>query len=69
MAEGSEFEPPCTRLVCLVSRRDLLDLSEPATKRVDDIVRGPFVVAFEDTSLQEANDLMARAGTGQISQW
>jgi chloride channel protein, CIC family len=53
-------------LVGLVSRRDLLDLSEPATKRVGDIVRGPFVVAFEDTSLQEANDLMARAGLGRL---
>jgi CBS domain-containing protein len=42
-------------LVGLVSRRDLLDLSEPATKRVSDIVRGPFVVAFEDSTLQEAD--------------
>ena len=53
-------------LVGLVSRRDLLDLSEPATKRVGDIVRGPFVVAFEDTTLQEASDLMAREGLGRL---
>ncbi len=54
-------------LVGLVSRRDLLDLSEPATKQVSDIVRGPFVVAFEDTTLQEANELMAREGLGRLS--
>jgi chloride channel protein, CIC family len=53
-------------LVGLVSRRDLSDLSEPATKRVSDIVRGPFVVAFEDTTLQEASDLMAREGLGRL---
>ncbi len=53
-------------LVGLVSRRDLLELSEPATKRVSDIVRGPLVVAFEDTTLQEANDLMAREGLGRL---
>jgi chloride channel protein, CIC family len=53
-------------LVGLVSRRDLLDLGEPATKRVSDILRGPFVIAFEDTTLQEASDLMAREGLGRI---
>ena len=51
-------------LVGLVSRRDLSDPSEPATKRVSDIVRGPFVVAFEDNTLREASDLMAREGLG-----
>ena len=53
-------------LVGLVSRRDLLDLSEPPTKRVCDIIRGPFVVVFEDNTLQEANDLMAREGLGRL---
>jgi H+/Cl- antiporter ClcA len=53
-------------LVGLVSRRDLSDLSEPGTKRVRGIVRGPFVVAFEDTTLQEASDLMAREGLGRL---
>lgn len=53
-------------LVGLVSRRDLSDSSEPATKRVGDIVRGPLVVAFEDTTLQEASDLMAKEGLGRL---
>jgi CBS domain-containing protein len=53
-------------LVGLVSRRDLLDPGEPATKRVREIIRGPFVVAFEDTTLQEASDLMAREGLGRL---
>jgi CIC family chloride channel protein len=54
-------------LAGLVSLRDLSDPSEPATtKRVSDIVRGPFVVAFEDTTLQEASDLMAREGLGRL---
>jgi len=53
-------------LVGLVTRRDLLDPSVPGTKRVSDIVRGPFVVAFEDTTLQEASDLMAREGLGRL---
>jgi chloride channel protein, CIC family len=53
-------------LVGLVSRRDLLDLSQPVTKRVGDLIRGPFVVAFEDSTLQEAGDLMAREGLGRL---
>jgi CBS domain-containing protein len=53
-------------LVGLVSRRDLLDPNVPGTKRVSDIVRGPLVVAFEDTTLQEASDLMAREGFGRL---
>jgi CIC family chloride channel protein len=44
----------------------LLDLKEPATKRVGTIVRGPFVVAFEDSTLREATDLMAREGLGRL---
>ena len=54
-------------LVGLVSRRDLLDQSKPATERVSDIVRGPVVIAFEDTTLQDARDLMAREGLGRLA--
>ncbi len=53
-------------LVGLVSRRDLSDLSEPDSKRVREVVRGPYAVAFEDTTLQEASDLMAREGLGRL---
>jgi CBS domain-containing protein len=63
---GFPVADPELGLIGLVSRRDLLEPSEPATKRVRDIVRGPFVVAFEDTTLREARDLMAREGLGRI---
>jgi chloride channel protein, CIC family len=53
-------------LLGLVSQRDLLDLKEPATKRVGSVVRGPFVVAFEDNTLRQATDLMAREGLGRL---
>jgi CIC family chloride channel protein len=53
-------------LIGLVSRRDLLDLSQPATKQASDLIRGPFVVAFEDSTLREAGDLMALAGVGRL---
>jgi len=54
------------RLVGLVSQRDLLDLTEPDLKRVGELVRGPFVVAFKDNSLRQAIDLMAREGLGRV---
>ena len=54
------------RLVGLVSQRDLLDLTEPDSKRVGELVRGPFVVAFKDNSLRQAIDLMAREGLGRV---
>jgi chloride channel protein, CIC family len=54
------------RLVGLVTQRDLLDLKEPDSKQVGDLVRGPFVVAFEDNTLRQAIDLMAREGLGRI---
>ena len=63
---GFPVMDPELGLVGLVSRRDLSDPNEPATKRISDIVRGPFVVAFEDTTLQEASDLMAREGLGRL---
>jgi CIC family chloride channel protein len=56
-----EFE-----LLGLVRQRDLLDLKEPATKRVGDLVRGPFVVAFENNTLRQAIDLMAREDLGRL---
>lgn len=54
------------KLLGLVSQRDLLDLKEPTTKRVRDLVHGPFVVAFEDNTLRQATDLMARTGLGRL---
>ncbi len=54
------------RLVGLISQRDLLDLREPDSKRVGELVRGPFVVTFKDNSLRQAIDLMAREGLGRV---
>lgn len=54
-------------LVGMVSRRDLSDPGEPATKRVRDIIRSPFVVVFEDNTLREASDLMVREGLGRLA--
>jgi hypothetical protein len=63
---GFPVMDPELGLVGLVSRRDLSDPSAPATKRVRDVIRGPFAVAFEDTTLQQASDLMAREGLGRL---
>jgi len=54
------------RLVGLISQRDLLDLKEPDSKRVGELVRGPFVVTFKANSLRQAIDLMAREGLGRV---
>jgi len=53
-------------LVGLISQRALLDASEPATKRIGDIVSGPCAVVFEDNNLREASDLMVREGLGRL---
>jgi CIC family chloride channel protein len=54
------------RLLGVVSQRDLLDLKEPATQRVASVIRGPFVVAFEDNTLRQATELMARESLGRL---
>ena len=53
-------------LVGSVSRRDLLSSTAPPTKQVGKIVRGPSVVAFEDSTLEEASNLMAQEGLGRL---
>jgi H+/Cl- antiporter ClcA len=53
-------------LVGLLSRRDLFGSTYPAAKRVIEIVRAPSAVAFEDSTLEEASDLMAREGLGRL---
>jgi chloride channel protein, CIC family len=54
------------RLIGLVSQHNLLDSNEPDSKRVAELVHGPPVVAFEDNSLRETIDLMAREGVGRV---
>ena len=54
------------RLLGMVNRDDVLDSSQPAEKWVGDFARSVSAVAFEDDSLREANDLMAREGVGRL---
>jgi CIC family chloride channel protein len=54
------------RLVGLISQRDLLDLKEPDSKQVGELVRRPSVVTFKDNSLRQSIDLMAREGLGRV---
>ncbi|HYB91480.1 MAG TPA: chloride channel protein [Candidatus Binataceae bacterium] len=53
-------------LVGVVSQRDLLDPVTPAGTRVGEVVRGPRVVVFEDNTLRDAVDLMARHRMGRV---
>jgi len=53
-------------LMGLVSRSDLFNSTLPTAQRIGEIVRGPSPVAFEDNSLEEASDLMAREGVGRL---
>ena len=54
------------QLIGLINQRDLLELNQPDSKRVGELVRGPFAVAFKDNSLRQAIDLMAREGLGRV---
>jgi H+/Cl- antiporter ClcA/CBS domain-containing protein len=54
------------RLVGVVSQRELLDAKQPDSKRVGELVRGPFAIAFKDNTLRQAIDLMAREGLGRV---
>jgi len=53
-------------LVGVVTRRDLLDGREAAGRRVRDLVGRPPAVAYEDSSLREAADLMVEEGVGRL---
>jgi H+/Cl- antiporter ClcA len=53
------------RLVGVVTRRDLLDESAKAAS-VRDVIRRAAVVVFEDSSLRDAVDQMAREGIGRL---
>ena len=54
------------QLLGMVSQRDLLDLNEPDSKRVSELVNGPFAVAFKDNTLRETIELMARERLGRL---
>ena len=54
------------RLVGLIGQRELLDVNQPDSKRIGELMQGPFAVAFKDNSLRQAIDLMAREGLGRV---
>jgi chloride channel protein, CIC family len=54
------------QLVGVLTRRDLLDPEQPASKRVGELLRRPAAVAFEDSTLREAADHMVREGVGRL---
>lgn len=53
-------------LVGVVTRRDLLDASVPAGRRIGEVVHRPPVVVYEDNTLREAADHMVREGVGRV---
>jgi CBS domain-containing protein len=53
-------------LLGVVTRRDLLAPETPDTARVRDLLSRPLAVAFEDSSLREAADLMVNEGVGRL---
>ena len=70
-AEGSQHQGfPVVdgkgELVGVLTRRDLLDPRHSEGLRVRELVRRPVAVAFEDSSLREAADLMVQEGVGRL---
>jgi CBS domain-containing protein len=55
-----------SRLVGVVTRKDLLDLDLELDAIVGDLIRRAPVVIFNDSSAREAADQMARAGVGRL---
>ncbi|NBD08413.1 chloride channel protein [Corallococcus silvisoli] len=53
-------------LVGVVTRRDLLDGRDAAGRRVRELVKRPLAVAYADSSLREAADLMVEVGVGRL---
>ncbi|MCP3165245.1 chloride channel protein [Myxococcus qinghaiensis] len=53
-------------LVGVVTRRDLVGGQAPEGRRVRDVVGRPPSVAYEDSSLREAADLMVEEGVGRL---
>jgi CBS domain-containing protein len=54
------------RLVGVVTRRDLIDLSHPGSLTVRDIVRRPPVVVYDDSTLRDAADQMVIEHVGRL---
>ncbi len=53
-------------LIGVVTRRDLLNEAEAASRRVRDLLTRPPIVAYDDSSLREAADHMVDEGVGRL---
>jgi CIC family chloride channel protein len=54
------------RLLGVVTRREILDKREPSDTPIRDLLRRAPAVAFENSSLREAADLMVKEGIGRL---
>jgi CIC family chloride channel protein len=54
------------RLIGVVTRRDLLDESVPASSRVEAIIKRAPAIVFDDSTLREAADHMVREHVGRL---
>ena len=50
----------------MVTRRHLLDVDEPATKQVRELVSRPAIVVYADASLRDAADHMVNHDIGRL---
>jgi CBS domain-containing protein len=55
------------RLLCgVVTRRDLFDVSQPAQRRLGEVIKRPAIVAYDDSTLREAADHMVNHDVGRL---
>ncbi len=54
------------KLIGVLTRRDFLDPSVPADKRMRELVRRAPIITYPDQSLREAADHMVREGVGRL---
>ncbi|MBU8900246.1 chloride channel protein [Corallococcus sp. H22C18031201] len=64
--QGFPVVAPDGALLGVVTRRDLLDGAATDGRRVGELLKRPLAVAFEDSSLREAADLMVEEGVGRL---
>ncbi len=64
--QGFPVVDASSQLVGVVTRRDLLDGTEPGGRRVREMIRRAPAVVFEDSSLREAADHMVYEGVGRL---